>query len=616
MSLRKNPNQRFEELKQTAAQARTPFDMEGWLNLAFYLDEQYVEWNREAKAIRRIARNPKQPNTPRPTFNKIMHFVQQERALVLQAKPTVDIRPATDDFLDTVDAQVAKAYCDWVAEPTQANFFKQLSRATLWAIVCYEGYLKWVWNPRDGRPEIIPCSPFEIYSDPYAKDFQKSRYVIHSQFMDREQVYEQYGVELAKGRSESVDPMKAELLQGMGSAPVVNGVTVNEIWYKPCRRYPQGLYSAWTGTDVLVPPGPFPYDHKRLPFTQIGCIERPDSKHFMSPVKYLRSPQMYFNRYHAQKIMARERFVNYKWWIPQELQLEKDPDDSPAQVLRGHSGNGLKPEILAPPAMPDNGDGAVIEEQMMHIVGLHEVSQAQVPGRVEAAKAIEILKESDADRQQTTLDTITTAISEGFYQVLQLARQYAKAEEMVTIYSRDGMAEVKRFKAAKVVKPGMSVNVTMGTGLARSSAARQDQLYRMWELGIVQDPAQMADLLEISHPTFEAPTAKDKRLARNENLELAQSIAVQPNSWDDHDVHLQEHNDYRKSAEFRAATQDVRERFEFHCQMHEQLRIEELTRRAQEAVMAGGVPPGGVPGASGGDGETATDPTEDGKVNA
>jgi hypothetical protein len=38
--------------------------------------------------------------------------------------------------------------------------------------------------------------------------------------MDPEQVYELWGVELKAGTAESVDPQRASLLQGMGSAPV------------------------------------------------------------------------------------------------------------------------------------------------------------------------------------------------------------------------------------------------------------------------------------------------------------------------------------------------------------------------------------------------------------
>lgn len=627
--IRKNPNASLEQLKHDAAQARLPYDVEGWQNLAFYLGQQYTEWHPASRSMREIPRHAKTPREPRPTFNKIMHFVQQERAMVLQAEPSVDIMPATDDYEDMIEAGVARAYCEWVSEPTQANFDRQLARATLWALTTYEGYLKWVWNPREDRPDVIPCSPFEIFPDPYAKDFAKARYVIHSQFMDVEQAYEAYGVELPASASEAIDPMRSELLRGMGSAPVVNGVTVNELWYRPCRRYPNGLYAVWSGTSVLVAPGKLPYEHQRLPFTQIGAIERPDSQHFMAPTQFLRSPQMYFNRYMAQRIKHRERFANFKWWIPEELQLEADPDDSPAQILRGHgTAGGLKPEILAPPAMPDNGDGQAIEEQMMHLVGLHEVSQAQVPGRVEAAKAIEILKESDADRQKTTLDTITASISEGFYQILMLAKQYAKTEQLVPVYSTEGVPEVKRFMATKL-KPGIRVNVTMGTGLARSRAARQDDLMNLWQNGIIRDPAMMRELLQITHRSFDIPGAQDLRLARNENLEMSQGVPVQANSWDDHELHLREHNNYRKTAEFRGLEQQRREMFEFHCQQHETLWEQELAvqaRRAQLQAAAGIVPGGGgektpvvptaPPAPTSGGSSPADQQQTDGQVNA
>lgn len=39
---RANPNQKFEDLLYKAKVARLPFDKECWLNVAFYLGEQYV----------------------------------------------------------------------------------------------------------------------------------------------------------------------------------------------------------------------------------------------------------------------------------------------------------------------------------------------------------------------------------------------------------------------------------------------------------------------------------------------------------------------------------------------------------------------------------------------
>lgn len=578
MALLTNPNRQFQKLLDAAKGARIAHDRDTWLNLAFYLDEQYVEWVPDQSTLRPIPRPSGYENAPRPVVNKIMHFVNQEAAYAGQTKPTVDVLPATDDPSDISDSTVSLAYLRWLCEPQVCDFDTELSDAQLWALVSGTGWLKWIYNPRLKRPEMLSCSPLDVAIDPYARKYKNARYITHQQFMDVEQVYDLYGLEVKPDGVQKADSLRTQLLRDMGTSPVVEGVTVNELWMRPNRRNPGGVYTVWTGRQQLVAPQDFPYKHGRLPFTQIGQIPRPGSLYLSSAVKYLRSPQMELNKYHAQKITNRETFASGKWWIPSDLEIEKDPDSSPNQILRGNSHNGtLKPELIQGLPFPDNSDGVWLVDEMMNVVGLHEVSQGQVPGRVEAAKAIELLKESDVSRQATLLDTTKTAISEGFYQLLMLAKQYVSEEQIVQTYSRDGMPEVKHFKAGEL-KPGLRVNVTMQTGLARSRASREDQLMNLWEQQIITDPEVLAELMEIPLPTLLPTKAYDVRLARNENYDIANGNAVTPNSWDDHESHIKEHNNFRKTSEFFALSTEVKTKFEYHVSTHETLQIQQLQK--------------------------------------
>lgn len=593
---RRNPNEQYQALFEAAKRARLPYDKETWLNIAFYLGEQYVEWADSSSTIRRIPRPEGMEHTPRPVANKIMHYVQQEHAMVLQTRPTVDVLPASEDPSDISNANVALAYLTWLTEPQVADFDGELSAAVLWALCSTEGYLKWVWNPRleggKGRGDVVACSPMDVYPDPYVKSFRNARYAIHSQFMDVEQVYDIYGIELKPSDVDKADPVKVALMREMGMAPVLEGVQVQEMWMKPNRRYPQGLYVVWSHHNTLVEPRPFPYAHGRLPFTQLGSIARPGTLHYTSAVSFLRAPQMELNKFHAQMIQVREAFSNPKWFIPSELDLEADPDDSPNQILRGNTQNGLlKPMILQPAAMPPNDSGAWIAKEMMDVVGLHEVSQAQVPGRVEAAKAIELLKESDDGRLAELLRTIKSAISEGFWQQLMLAKQFGSAEMMVQSYSREGYPEVKRFAREKI-NPGMKVKVTMGTGLARSRAARSDQLMTMWDNGIIQDRELMAELMEMPVSSVSPGNAFDIRLARNENYTMCEGVPITPNSWDNHDIHRREHNNFRKTQDYLELPTKVKSMFEFHCQMHDQLQVQQLGKELQIQSLAAQVAQG------------------------
>lgn len=592
MALRPNPNEQYQKLFEVAKRGRLPYDRETWLNLAFYLGEQYVEWADSVSTIRRIPRQPEMRNSPRPVANKIMHFVNQEHSMVLQTKPTVDVLPASDDPMDISHATVAKAYLSWLAEPTVSDFDTELASAVMWALASTEGYLKWVWNPRLRRGDIMAVSPLDVYIDPYVKKFKDARYIIHSQFMDVEQVYDIYNKDVKPSDVDRADPVKVALMREMGMAPVLQGCVVNELWMKPNRRHPEGMFVVWTNRDRLVETCPFPYEHNRLPFTQVGSIPRPGSAHFTSAVSFLRAPQMELNKFHAQMILVRESFANPKWFIPSELELETDPDDSPNQILRGNTQNGmLKPIIIQPTMMPPNDAGAWISTEMMNVVGLHEVSQAQVPGRVEAAQAISLLKESDDGRLAGLLQTIKVAISEGYYQQLMLAKQFMSAEEIVQTYSREGLPEARRFSKEQI-HPAMKVRVTMGTGLATSRAARTDQLMLMWGNGIIQDRELMAELLEMPVSSVSPSNAFDMRLARNENMTMADATPITPNSWDNHDIHRREHNNYRKTQEYMELPTATKTMFEYHVQTHDQLQIQQLGHQLQIQQLAAQVAQG------------------------
>jgi hypothetical protein len=584
MQLRTDPDRdavrQWNRLKHSAKEARRPFDRDTWLNMAFYLDEQYVEWVDTTATLRRIPRSESAPNQPRPVANKMMYFAQQELAYVMASKPSVDILAANDDPVAVSNSIVTNAYCQWAADPNEADFPAELRDSAMWAIVGGEGYLKWYWDEAEKRPGVTSVNSLDLYVDPYAKNFYRARYMIHSQFMDVEQIYDIYGIELKPDEVQRSDVDRTALLRGMGAAPVLEGVEINELWMKASRRFPKGKFVVWAGNKIIVDQD-FPYRHGLLPFTQIGAIDRPGSQHYASPLKYMRSAQMELNKYHAQRIMIREAFASPKWWIDSQLELEEDPNDSPRQVLRGNSHGGqLKPELLQPTTFADNNEGEWIGQEMMNIIGLHEVSQGQVPGRVEAAKAIEMLRQSDQSRQSTMLDTMERSISKGFYQWIMLAKQFAREQQIVTVYSRDGIPEVHQFKSDQV-EPSMRVRVTMGSTLGVTRAARADNVINLVDHGILKDPEQIVDLLELPMQSITPDKAYDQRLARNENITMKSGDAIVPNSWDNHDVHIRIHNNFRKTTEFLGLSDKKKSLFEFHVDQHERMEADQLAKQAQ-----------------------------------
>jgi hypothetical protein len=603
----------FEALKTNAVRARQPYDKDVLLNVAFYLDQQYTEWAADAGTIRAIPR-PQTDDLPRPVANKIVHFVLKQHGAALKDEPTIDVLPATDDPIDMSMGSVALSYLRWLTDPQVADLTGELADAALWALAGGEAFLKWTYNPKLNRPDIMSCSPLEIAIDPYARRWREVRYIIHEKFMDTQQIEDLYGVKVKPEAVSRADLQKAALLRDMGMAPILEGAVVNELWVKPGvdKRFSKGLFVVWSGKDILVEPQDYPYNHGHLPFTQIGAIPRPGSPHYTCTVKYLRSPQMELNKYHAQRISVRTNFSNPKWWIPAELELEQLPDDSPNQILRGQSGGGqYEPKILQPTVFPENTDGTWIREEMMDVAGQHEISQGRVPGRVEAARAIEMLSAADDSHLSELRRTIGAALSEGGWQALMLTKQFRNEEIMVQTYSREGLPEVRRFLSEKI-KPGMRVKVTLGTGLANSRAQRQQQVLEMWNSGIIQDPEVMTELMDIPIGKLRPGDVFDTRLARNENMLFAADEgidgtpgnAINPASWDNHPVHIREHNNFRKTSDYQQLEDTAKQKIEHHVEQHEVLYDQQIQKEvARQALMQGAAAPGAAP--PGADGQPA-----------
>jgi hypothetical protein len=60
----------------------------------------------------------------------------------------------------------------------------------------------------------------------------------------------------------------------------------------------------------------------------------------------------------------------------------------------------------------------------------------------------------------------------------------------------------------------------------------------------------------------------DKRQAQRENLKLTEGTTMPPNDWDNHQVHIMVHNKYRKSQQFEALPDKVKQDFQIHVELH------------------------------------------------
>lgn len=597
----------LNKLRTDALDARKPFEIDWWLNAAFFAGFQYSTWDKQQDRIVHVKRPPGTENTPRILANKIMHMCLQSHAAAMAHDPRAEVSPTTSDAHDRSDARVAQAYLEDLMSADKIGWSDVRAAALLWAIICGTGWIKWHYyadfDTTTARPDAVALSPFDVAIDPFASTFRAARYAVHSQFMDTMQVHDRFGVLLPDEGKERVDSLGSEVLSSMGYAPNLSGVTVNELWMKPSRLHPGGRYAVWTGTGrLLVAPQDHPYDHKRLPFTILGNVPMPGKPYYHAVTKFLRSAQMALNRAESQVVASTTAFSSPKWWIDSDLaaSMVKMPSDAPNEILIGDSRGGtVKPELLQPGQMADNGVVELIRTELEDIAGLHAVSQGDAPGRVDSAKALELLRNEDLTRLAVLNGTLDTGIADGFGQLLALAKQFVKGDAVAVTYSRDGTPEVRQWQARRSGRH--TVRVISAAAMPKTQAAKNEYFLSLWNAGIITDARRMCELLELPYAGSASDTEQDVRQATNENILLAQAITCTANEWDNHEVHIREHDSWRKTTEFDMASAEVQSKAAYHIQTHKDMEVAEATKFAADQAQLATIGANAAP-------DTAVDP--------
>jgi hypothetical protein len=67
---------------------------------------------------------------------------------------------------------------------------------------------------------------------------------------------------------------------------------------------------------------------------------------------------------------------------------------------------------------------------------------------------------------------------------------------------------------------------------------------------------------------------------------------VAVNSWDNHEAHIQYHNDYRKTQEFELLDPLVKQGFELHVQMHQMALMSQMVNMQGQTIKEGPAPVG------------------------
>lgn len=619
-----------EQLKKSK-NARWRSERQWYLNLAFYFGNQNVVFRDSVGQKTYNLVTPQAPYwRARPVVNRIRPLIRSEMSKLTSQKPSATIVPASSEDHDIFAAQAGEQI--WQSLYQEKHIHSTLRRAVFWACTTGNGFLKSYWDPSkydvknniSGDIEYCSETPFHVFvPDLRAEDTEDQPWIIHAQMKNAEQLREMYGMPIAKD-SNATSIIEDSFLSvlGVNENDKHKNVMVLEVWVKPgcIPILPEGGMFTVVNDKVLQGVPEFPYSHGKFPFAKIGHI--PTGKFYCdSTIVDLIPLQREYNRVRGQIIEAKNRMA--KPQLAAEIG-SIDPTkitSEPGQIIM------YKPGYQAPTPIPLQAlPEYVLQEQdrivsdMDEISGQHEVSRGQAPSGVTAATAISYLQEQDETKLSFTFDSIEEAMEKTACMTMYYVQEYWDVPRIVRVVGVDGSFDAMTFKGSDL-HDNTDIRIEAGSALPVSKAAKQALIMDLMTNGFI-DPNKGLEVMEIGgiNKIYEN-VQQDRRQAQRENLKMAavteqlmeqhyneqvqkaiqtgeETImqdpetggfsqltqdpesgrpAVMPfvpplivpvNTWDDHRLHIETHNRYRKSQAFDNLSEDAKAVFEEHVNQH------------------------------------------------
>lgn len=611
------PIAKWDEKIKNATSARLNFEQQWYENLAFYRGKQWVVW--QNSSIHESGRALVQPKSKRKrlVFNRIMPTVRREYTKLCKEEPQYWVPPNTTDQSDIAAALTGEALAEYLAYA--CHFNKARRGATWWAVQTGTGFLKTTYDNNKefgispdggklkGTVNYSARSPFHIFV-PYLEleDIQDQPWVADVRTYDAKVVKDMYGkdVEAKSDVSTSNTETRFRNAINIKNNNTTKQVLVKEIWIKPCAEYPEGKLVVYAENTILLETEAFPYSHGEYPFQKI--IHIPSGGFYgISVIEGLIPMQKEYNLMKSQLAEARD-LTSKPALVAEKGSVDiKKLKAIPGNVIE-HMPGSEPPRRLINPDMPTYIDKLLdmVLQDIADNSAQFEITKGRTPPGVEAASAIAYLQEENDTMLYHTIASLEEAVANSGKQSLQLIQDYWNTTRMINTISKVHVQGVIEFKGSDL-KNNTDLRVVSGSMAPRSTAAKQAAVMELMKLGAV-DPAVALKYFAMSETdAMYEEIHLDINQVKRENLRMARGETFPANDYDDHVVHVQEHNAFRKTQEFELLPDETKQIFAQHVHEHMTIEVaEQLKGNNGPGTVNGEQPEPELPAGPGGESES------------
>lgn len=591
-------HKRWDEGDKYLAAARRDY----WINLAFYLGEQWLWWDRQRNMVAQFHESwsPLGPGKARFKANRIRPNTNIVMGRLLKSWLDFEV-PPSDSADNAVNGarlgeKVLESYHreqDWESVRYDEVFSAWHGSTSAVCIewdgqagktLQYDPSTEKVIGTGDAYLRAMNCNEFCL--EPFVRTWRDARWGIVGLSVPTEFAQDQYKLswrpESDAGAARS--PLHSVLLEGSGRPSGRDQCLVLTYYERPTNKNRKGRYGIVINhRTVYDGPWPFPFSGLNIvPFRQ-GIVDG----RWLGTTLMSDAVELQFAYNFSRSVLQEHLKLTGNARLMYDASTMHE-DDLTAEIgaplaITSNGPGTMVPAYLVPPNLARwvSAEPEAIARELDEVMHVHDTSRGQGYDRA-SGQALALLSEKD----DTPLSIMASeqARNWGYIGSLILKLLEAKSRETrtATIPLVRGVTEAVKWNG-KMLQGQTTAHVPLDATMPENKAARMAFWKDLWDRKIVSDPRQYAKAVGLPPEDFEQLLDPDAASAHRENYRMIQGYTVLPEDFEDHPIHMAEHNRFRKTDAYRYADREQRSIVDDHIKFHEKLMHEEVAGQVQRA---------------------------------
>lgn len=544
------------------------------LNANYYLDKLVSQWQfyhgeyngSLSGDSHRISFTGEEGELTALPVNHYRNIAEHIINMIAADRPTMDCRAVNSDYKSLSQTYLANGILDYYMR--EKHLENAIRKVTEMAVVLGASYLRMEWNATagdtfdadpdtgektyQGEAEFSVLSPFDVVFDG-TKDTWDNNWLLIRTKKNRFDLIAKYPEHRERIlKIPSVNEIQA-FRYVIFSNDSTDDIFVYEFFHKKTEALPEGRYTMYLDTDIILLDLPIPY--RQIPIFRLAAAEFMGTPYGYSPMFDIFPIQEGINSLYSTIMTNQSAFAVQNLFVKHGSDLNINSLEGALNIIMGNE----KPEPLQLCATPKEVFDflQMLIQAAETISGVSSVTRGNPEASLKSGTALALIQSMSLQFISGLQNNYVKFVEETGSALINILQDYATTPRTISVVGKSNMYMVKEFDKDDISAIGRVV-VSIGNPLAKTTAGRVQMADQLLQMGLITNPKQYFQIINTGEieSIFEGDF-KELMNIKRENEFMMEGKPVTALYLDSHKEHILEHKTLISDPELRQNPQLV-----------------------------------------------------------